>query len=185
MYTKQRIAFSKKELFGKNFKPGMDACFCRVSRLVFEGKINPNGTIDINKAGQLKKDDLWSYVYYLFFYNNTNIPVFTAMVNQNNGKASAPLFYQAIFDSESTSLNVDITTLILFINETLAKYDDELVNPIFDYLKVIMQKNVINKISGISVFANNNGSKTGFEIVTNAEKIKNANVKINVSEKTI
>jgi hypothetical protein len=182
MYTKQRIAFSKKELFGNHFKPGMDSCFCRVSRLVFEGKINPDGTIDINKSGQFTKDDLWSYIYYLFFYNNTNIPVFTSMVNQNNGKASAPLFYQAVFNSESTPLNADIPTLILFINETLNKYGDELVNPIFDYLKVIMQKNIINKISGISVFANN--SKTGFEIVTNAEKIKNANVKINFVEKT-
>ena len=185
MYTKQRIAFSKKELFGNHFKPGIDACFCRVSRLVFENKINSNGTIDINKAGQLTRDDLWSYVYYLYFYNNTNIPTFTTMVNQNNGKASAPLFYQAIFGSESTPLNVDVPTLILFINESLEKYGDELVNPIFDYLKVITQKNIMSKISGISVFANNNGSKTGFEIVTNAEKIKNANVKINVVKKTI
>jgi hypothetical protein len=175
MYTKQRIAFSKKELFGNHFKPGMDACFCRVSRLVFEGKIMPDGMIDAANIRGLGKDDLWSYIYYLFFYNNTNIPVFTSMVNQDNGKASAPLFYQAVFQTENTPLNADVPTLIIFINSTIEKYGAELVNPIFDYLKVILNtKNIASKISGISVIARN----SGFEIVTDPQKIQNANVKI-------
>lgn len=175
MYTKQRISFNKKELFGNHFKPGINACFCHLSRLVFEGKIMSNGRIDLSNTKGLGKDDLWSYIYYLFFYNNTNIPVFTSMVNQNNGKASAPLFYQAVFQVENTPLNVDIPTLIMFINDILDRYGDLLVNPIFDYLKVIEEKNIASKISGISVVARN----SGFEIITDPEKIKNANVKVN------
>ena len=146
MYTKQRIAFSKKELFGNHFKPGMDSCFCRVSRLVFEGKIMSNGRIDISNIKGLGKDDLWSYIYYLFFYNNTNIPIFTSMVNQNNGKASAPLFYQAVFQVENTPLNADFPTLIVFINDILDKYGEELVNPIFDYLKVLRPDIDVNSL---------------------------------------
>lgn len=197
MFEKQRIAFSRKEIFGLKFKPTIDICFCTVSKMLFNGKINTDGTIDINQAVNLKKDELWSYIYYLYFYNHTNVTVFESMKNKENGKASAEQFYAAVvsmaedeLETSNTNANTqpakpfDPTTLIIFINEVIEEFGKELINPIFDYLGILLKKNVLTRLSGITIKTNENSNtidNNKIRIVTDNAGIKNANVKFSLS----
>jgi len=200
MFTKQRIAFSRKEIFGSKFKATIDACFCVVSKMLFNDKINIDGTIDITEASNLKKEELWSYIYYLYFYNHSNVTIFQSMTNKDNGKASAEQFYAAVVsltenenENAYTDVNVnvnshpakpfDISTLIIFINEVIEEFGKELVNPIFDYLSVLMKKNVMTRLSGITIKTHENASGNSSQnankirIVTDNAGVANANVK--------
>lgn len=196
MFEKQRIAFTRKEIFGNKFKPTINACFCTVSRMLFGDNINTDGTIDIDKAVNLTKEELWSYIYYLYFYNNTNVSIFKAMKNEENGKASAPNFYSTVIsmvdDEDAEGGNnakkpakpFDTTTLIIFINNVIEEFGRELVNPIFDYLNVIIKKNIITKLSGITIVTGNNattGNANKIKIVTDEKNVANANVKIRLT----
>lgn len=200
MFEKKRVAFSRKEIFGNNFKPVIDICFCRVSRMVYDDKFMiPDGTIDITKAAAFKKDELWSYIYYLYYYNQSNVLIFENMKDQENGKASAELFYNtviafvdgekenAVVDESKVAPPFDVSTLIMFINTIIEDFGKELINPIFDYLKLLVNKSMLARISGITLKANSGTSgNTGnsyskIKIVTDEQNVKNANVKISFS----
>jgi hypothetical protein len=194
MFEKKRIAFSRKEIFGIKFQPTIDKCFCTVSKMLFNSEINTDGTIDITQSVNLKKEELWSYIYYLYFYNHTNVVIFKSMKNKENGKASGEQFYAAVIsmvegEEETTNTNVntqpaksfDTTTLIIFINNVIEEFGNELVNPIFDYLSLLLKKNILTRISGITIKTNNednNDNKGNIVIVTNKENVKKANVKV-------
>lgn len=190
MYEKSRVAFSRKEIFGNKFKPNINACFCTVSKMLFGDMINTDGTIDIDKSVNLSKEELWSYIYYLYFYNNTNVKVFKSMKNEDNGKASAAHFYDTVIsmvadaedDETKPAKPFDTTTLIIFINNVLEEFGKELINPIFDYLGIILKKNIISRISGISIKTGNESSNSGkIKIVTDEKDVANANVKFSLS----
>jgi hypothetical protein len=197
MFEKQRVAFSNKDVFGPKFTPDVKSCFCKVSQMLFADKINTDGTLDINKAGLLTKEELWSYVYYLFYYNHSNVPVFKSMSNVESGKAKASLFYGAVAsivygvdeDSQERSKGnaspkkrgvkpFDTTTLIIFVNNILEEFGKQIINPVFDYLQVILRKNIVSRIADITIKTGNN---SGFKIVTDAKDVANANVKFNFS----
>jgi hypothetical protein len=195
MFEKKRIAFSIKRIFGSKFKPSIDICFCTVSKMLFNGKINTDGTIDITQLANLKIDELWSYIYYLYFYNHTNVTVFKSMKNETNGKASAEQFYGTVIsmaEVEVETLNInsqpakafDPTTLIIFINEVIEEFGKELINPVFDYLGILLKKNILTRLSGITIKTNetsNSVDNNKIKIVTDNAGIKNANVKFSLS----
>jgi len=190
MFEKQRIAFSNKDIFGLRFKADVRACFCTVSQMLFDDKINLDGTIDISKVVSLTKYELWCYVYYLFFHNQTNVPIFRSMVNPETGKASAPLFYEAVLsmvqDEKYTAREdlparaLDPTTLVLFINEVLEEFGKQLVNPIFDYLHVIMQKNIMSRIANVTIKTGDKNTDR-IKIVTDQRNVDDANVKVDLT----
>lgn len=153
MFEKKKTAFSDKTVFGYNFKATIDECFCKVSKMLFMNKINTDGTIDESKADICKKSELWSYIYYLYHYNSSDIDEFKAMKVKD--KANAVAFYnmvRSIIDQHEfdlvTSINkkpITVLNLIKFINYVIVNYselekDKDLVNPIIDYLKVMMTK---------------------------------------------
>jgi len=189
MYEKSRVAFTRKEIFGNKFKPTITTCFCTVSKMLFADMINTDGTIDIDKAVSLKKEELWAYIYYLYYYNNTNVSVFKSMKNEDNGKASAAHFYDTVIsitdeedDETKPAKPFDTTTLIIFINNVLEEFGHELINPIFDYLEVILKKNIISRISGITIKTGNVSTNSGkIKIVTDEKDIANANVKVTLA----
>lgn len=189
MFKKKKIAFSRRELFGTKFKSSIDNCFCVVSKMLFNDKINLDGTIDITQAVNLKIEELWSYIYYLHFYNHKNVTIFASMTDEN--KASAEKFYSAVIsltadENESIYTNsntnsepaksFDVTTLIIFINNVFEEFGQGLVNPIFDYLSILMKKNVLTRLSGITIKTGDNASNK-IKIVTDNADIANANVK--------
>lgn len=189
MFVKKKIAFSDKKIFGYNFKSNIDYCFCKTSKMLFAGKINYDGTIDETKADTFSKSELWSYIYYLYYYNNSDIDEFIAMKSKDTNKADAINFYNVIA-SVSSGQSVDISinpigllttkSLITFINRILTNYeDDEIVNPMFDYLKILSQKHILTKLSGIKLVT---GKESGeFEIVQ-GNAINNANIKISLNK---
>lgn len=200
MFEKQRIAFSKKEIFGNKFKPTIDSCFCTVSKLLFAGKIENDGTINIYQSINFKKEELWAYIYYLYIHN-TSVSVFKSMTNKQNGKASAAQFYSTvititgididedgddILDESNKNQKVtpfDATTLIIFINNIIEEFGKELINPIFDYLSILLKKNVLTRLSGFTLKTNNNVNRTNnnIKIVTSNANVVNANVKFTLS----
>jgi hypothetical protein len=196
MFEKARVAFTRKEIFGPKFRPAIDPCFCTVSKMLYAGLINPDGTIDVDKAGVISKQQLWCYVYYLWFHNHTNVPIFKSMKSPDNGKATATLFYSAVTafvegvnddDDAEKPKPFDTTTLILFINQVLEEFQHQIVNPIFDYLKMLLQRDVVTRLSGVGIITGKNNSSDGknpnITIVTDPKEVENANVKITFSRK--
>jgi hypothetical protein len=179
MFQKRKVAFKNQDIFGANFQPAVDPCFCMVSKMLFHGKIEIDGTLDISKEVMFSKKELWSYIYYLYYHNHTNMEIFQKMKDRKSGKASAEKFYETIYGDATIIQSVDVTSLVLFINN-LIRSNEELVNPVIDYLKVIIQKNIMSRISGVSVITGKDG-KSGFEIVTNPKEAEQANVKISLS----
>jgi len=192
MFLKHRVAFANKDIFGIKFKPALDACFLVVSKMLFSGKIGMDGFIDVRNGGVLSKTEVWSYIYYLYFHNRANIPEFKAMRNVENGKASEERFYEVVYKGNkrfNTGIQVkplDIMTLIVFVNKVIRSYED-IVNPVFDYLKVLSEKkniSVLNNISGVTLITGTDG-RTGLKIVTDPREVAEANVKISIAQANV
>jgi hypothetical protein len=148
--------------------------------MLFNANINVDGSIDVEKVGILKKYELWSYIYYLYYFNNKTLNEFKAMRTEKNGKANAELFYNSVLATTSDS-SVDNNTLIYFINLIVHNNVDNLINPVIDYLKKILSKEIIPSLGSISVKTGTNSKNVN--IITNANAVKNANVKVLVSRK--
>lgn len=182
-FQKKKLAFNNTLVFGKPFSPSVDQCFCVASRMMFNHRINMDGTIQMEHAGYLKKNELWSYIYYLYTYNNTSVEEFVTMKDEN-GKASALRFYEVVkavvqnqFIPEDKVVPLDVNTLIYFINVVCQRYGDNMKNPIADFLKSVVHKqHDIVHLSKLSVIT---GQEQGaLNVITNADKAKNANVKV-------
>jgi hypothetical protein len=188
MFIKKKLAFSDKKVFGYNFRTSIEYCFTKTAKMLFAGKVNYDGTIDETKSDTFTLTELWAYIYYLYYYNNSDLDEFKAMKSKDTGKADAINFYNVVA-SVSTGQPVDIRLgshltlnsklLISFINKIILTYNDDLVNPMFDYLKVLSQKHIITKLSGIKLVTGQTNGE--FEVVQNT---KNANIKIEL-RKTI
>lgn len=192
MFEKQKVAFNNKDIFGNKFSSNIESCFCSVSKMLFANIINIDGSIDVEKGPSLKKEQLWSYIYYLFYYNNKNekTPEFVNMKTEKNGKANAVKFYDVVMietksaKGQGRPIVLDQNTLIFFINIIVHKYQRILVNPVIDYLNQILAKEIIPSLGSLSIKTNSTPGKN-VTIVTDPTKLSNANVKVNftVSEK--
>lgn len=166
LYKKKEVSFSTQEVFDVGFKPDVEACFCAVSKLLFRNVINIDGSIDMQQLVNVRKRELWSYIYYLYQYNNGTLPEFVAMKNPSTGRADGMLFYQVVYvDGNSNSngnsnsknvkvskkLDTDIARLVYFINTVVHKYKDDMINPVIDYLNQLMKKEVFTKLSEVKV----------------------------------
>ena len=190
MFEKHRVAFTNKDIFGPKFRPALEASFCVLSKMLFAGKIDIDGTLDMKNEVNLSKKELWSYIYYLFYHNHMKIPEFKAMKNPENGKASAERFYDSVMavvykKSVKQVKPMDVSALIVFINKMIGSHT-ELANPVINYLKVLLLKMrtanarvPFTGISGIGLITGVDG-KTGLQIVTDPREVANANVKISI-----
>jgi hypothetical protein len=154
-----------------------------VSRLLFKNVINVDGSIDMEQLVNVRKKELWAYIYYLYQYNNSTIPEFIRMKNPVSGKADGQLFHDTVYDDKdfknsntNTSTNTktigtDIVRLVYFINKMIHTYKTDLVNPVIDYLKQLMKKEMLTKLSEIKVQmvptlnSGKNNVKVGVELV--------------------
>jgi hypothetical protein len=165
-FKKKQVSFSTQEVFDVGFKPDVEACFCNVSRMLFKNVINIDGSIDMEQLVNVRKKELWAYVYYLYQYNNSTIPEFVRMKNPVSGKADGQLFHDSVYDDKefknsngntNTNANLpktigtDIVRLVYFINKMIHTYKTDLVNPVIDYLKQLMKKEMLTKLSEIKV----------------------------------
>jgi hypothetical protein len=186
MFEKQKISFKSKDVFDSKFTPNVDICFCTVSKLLFNNIINIDGSIDMEKAITLKKHELWSYIYYLYSFNNKTINEFIAMRTPRNNKANAELFYNSVLEiigkSTNSTSSIDINDLIYFINVIIHKYEDNLVNPVIGYLKKILSREIIPVLGNLSVKTGNSSNVT---ILTNPDNVKSSNVQVKYTVNSI
>ena len=200
---KRMVAFTNIQVFDKKFKADIEACFSTVAKMLFAKKIGVDGSVDTTNTVNLRKYELWSYIYYLFYYNNTSIEEFASMKSKGGlGGASAENFYKTVRDVVDnryvTALSIetgkpdavvpfDIQTLAYFLNYIIHKYEDDLSNPIIDYVKEILRsKETLQKLNSIIVKTSPN-AKGNVKIVAgdqNAKSADNANVRIRFNAKT-
>lgn len=181
MFTKALLSFRHRLIFEKDFKPNIERAFCVVSRMMFEDRINIDGTINMEQAGYLKKWQLWSYIYYLYYYNNSSVEEFVVMKNKKNGKANAVLFYESVrnvvknqYVHDGEIVPFDVNSLIYFINVISQKYGEDMKNPVVDYLrKILRSKSATEQISKFTLVT---GTKEGEVQLVNKEE--NANIKV-------
>lgn len=192
MFIKKKLAFNNVLIFEKQFKADFDKSFCVVSKMMIKDVLNIDGSIDIVKTGDLKKYELWSYIYYLYYFNNTTIEEFALMKdNDNKGKASAVKFYEVVrntvnnqFVPHDSFIPLDVNTLSYFINILIHKYENNLTNPIVNYLqKILNRKPDMIKLGKLAITTGNSGKNV--EFITNSNNAKNSNLKIKMDLKTI
>lgn len=198
--TKKRlVTFGNIHVFDKKFKADIETCFSVVAKMLFAKKIGVDGSVDVNNVVNLRKYELWSYIYYLYYYNHTSIDEFASMKSTGNfGGASAENFYKTVRDVvnnkyvDSMSVGIgspdniipfDIQTLCYFLNYMIHKYEDDLKNPIIDYLKEILRaKDPVSKLNSLIVKMTPN-AKNAVKIIPgtlNAKGSQNADVKIDI-----
>lgn len=77
-----KLTYDNVLYFGKDFskkkRKGVDY---HVQSMVFDGKINFDGTLDETMLAQMTKSDVWLYIYYLWKNNNKTIPEFKDMTS--------------------------------------------------------------------------------------------------------
>ncbi len=193
------VNFSHAALFDKKFKSDIETCSCVVGRMVFSKKINIDGSIDIDHTVDIRKYELWSYIYYLYYFNNTSIEEFVAMKNTKTGTASAENFYRTVRDvvdnqfvshinnaseKDEVIVPLDPRTLAYFINLMIHKYEDGLANPIMDYLRDLISQKPKATFDSLLIKTgktNDNVKITpGIGTNANANAVRNANVKIDI-----
>jgi hypothetical protein len=157
---KKQVSFSTQEVFDVGFKTDVEASFCNVSKMLFKNVINIDGSIDMEQLVNVRKRDLWAYIYYLYQYNNGTIPEFVKMKNLKTGKADGQLFHDVVFDETNINTNVkskknnigtDIVKILYFINRVVHTYKKDLINPVIDYLNKLMKQEMYTKLSEIKV----------------------------------
>jgi hypothetical protein len=184
MFKKAGLSFKNKLVFEKDFKPSVDNSFCVVSKMMFFNRINIDGTINVDQASFLKKYELWSYIYYLYYYNNSSVEEFVDMKNSKDGKANAVLMYKVVqkvvdnqFIKEGEIVPFDVNTLVYFINVITQRYGENLRNPVVDYLrKLVNNKDAMDQIRQFSLVT---GRQPGNVVmVTDPKDMQNANIKV-------
>lgn len=147
MFKRAKLSFGNQAVFEKDFKPAIDNAFCVVSKMMWFNRINIDGSINMEQSAFLKKHELWSYIYYLYYYNHSSLDVFSKMKNQDNGKASAYLFWSVVADvvqnqfaleNKEKTVPFDANTLIYFVNLMVQKYGEDLTNPVVQYLRQLV-----------------------------------------------
>lgn len=183
-FKKSELSFRNKTVFEKDFRANIDKTFCVVSKMMFMNRLNVDGSINIDQVGFLKKYELWSYIYYLYYYNNTSLEEFAGMKNRENGKANALLFYKNVssvvdnqFISNGEIMPLDVNTLAYFVNLMVRKYGADMRNPVIDYLRHIL--NSPEAIDKIRQFTLSTGMKPGnVTIVSNPQDVDKADIKV-------
>lgn len=184
MFKKSKLSFKNKLVFEKDFQPTIDKAFCVVAKMMFFNRINVDGTINVEQASYLKKYEVWSYIYYLYYYNNSSVEEFAMMKNKENGKANAILFYKSVqgvvqnqFVNNDEIVPFDVNTLVYFINVVCQKYGDNLRNPVVDYLRAIVNnKETMAQLKNFTLVTGKNPGNV--VVVTKPEEVANANIKV-------
>lgn len=185
-FKKKTISFSNTNIFGAQFRSGIKLCFSVVAKMLFDDKITISGGIESDKADNITLTELWSYIYYLYYYNSNDIPEFNNM-KDDDGNASGELMYnqvRIIVDEEeffNVRINKDVeimhtTSLIYFINKMIIDYHDKIIIPVVEHLQNLLKKKNMN--NNLSLKINNDSNMYYSAKLLNDKNINNANIKI-------
>lgn len=187
MFSRSKLAFTNEAVFEKEFKPAIDQAFCVVSKMMWMNRINIDGTIDADQAVFLRKYEIWSYVYYMFYHNHSTLDMFAGMKSEENGKANALLFYETVakmvdnqFVNESLAkgkiVGFDVNTLIYFVNIVVQKFGQDLTNPVVQYLqKIVSSPETVEKLRKFSLIT---GRPPGNVELVTGDAVEEADIKV-------
>lgn len=134
------MTFRKENIYTSKFKAYKRAREPTLLKLLLQGLINFDGTVDMNELNNgFTKDDLWFYTWYLWKYNHESIPEFRNMSSlKNTATPSSDNFVLAVKGRQDTTLNEyllqvtgDVTKedIAVFINEQFRKYKEKMQIP--------------------------------------------------------
>lgn len=155
------VPFSNKDVYGKQFRPGIKLVFPIVAKMLFDDKINSSGGINADKSDNIDKTELFSYIYYLWYYNKSNIFPFTKM-HDGKDKASGDLFYNYVqktiknddlYNVTQTKniTQIDVSGLIYFINKTINENYGKILIPVIDHLQKLLREETQKSVNSVSI----------------------------------
>ena len=189
MFKKEKISFRNKVIFDSDFKASIDRAFCVVAKMLFDGRVNVDGSINVEQVGYLRKYQLWSYIYYLYHHNHSIVEEFSNMMNPENGKVSASRMYEEVRRvvnnptiPEGSVLPFDVNSLIYFINIMVHKYKMDMMNPVVNYLQQLLSnRDAISKLQSFTLVTGRSPNEV--EVITDPERIANSDIKVRVVER--
>lgn len=189
MFKKAKVSFKNKVIFESDFRADIDRAFCVVSKMLFNNRINVDGSIDVNQAAMLRKYEVWSYIYYLYYHNQSIIEEFVAMQDPKSGKASAVRFYEVVravvnnpLLAEDSIQPLDVNTLVYFVNFMVHKYQMDMMNPVVVYLQgLLSNKEAVTRLKDFTLVTGRPPNEV--EIITDPDRLSAANVTVRVVEK--
>lgn len=134
------LTFKKENIYTSKFKAYKRAREPTLLKLLLQGLINFDGTVDTKELNNgFTKDDLWFYTWYLWKYNHETIPEFRNMSSLKNKDApSSDNFILAVKGRQDTTLNeylIQVTGEVTkedianFINDQFRKYKEKIQIP--------------------------------------------------------
>lgn len=187
-FEKHRLSFTSQQgkmIFGEHFKSGKQAAIQAAAKLLLSDQLNQDGTINENNISYLSDHDVWSYIYYLYSFNNEHINEFIKMKDEE-GQASAELFYDVVRSRVDNSglktyyniRKLNVPELIKFVKIVVQRYKKDLVNPVIDHYNIMLQANLNSAFKNINVVV-----RTGDEnarIVTNPKNVAKSDIVIKI-----
>ena len=194
-FKKHRLSFSShqgKLIFGQHFKTGKNNAIQSATKLLLSDQLNEDGTINEASLTFIPDADIWSYIYYLYAFNNEDIHDFQQMKGED-GQASAEKFYDVVrsrVDNSYLKVQNDIQKLstpdlIKFIKIVITKYRGQIKNPVVDHYNIMLQQKIGNaftqSVNNVNVVVRT-GQKNS-RVVTNAKNVAQSDIVISFSMK--
>jgi hypothetical protein len=179
----KNVSFGSKTVFGSRFQPGIKNAIGVVGSLLNTGALRLEGSIDPSDVSKIRKHQIWSYIYYLWYYNRDKIEIFEKMSNYEGkkAKATAKTFLTSFYDMmDKTGLEINSSTQLITIfnkerivdtlNKILEKYPDISI-PVLQKL----YKKLINsgKIPGLEKVSSSQLAKANIQVIPNANQQPN------------
>lgn len=117
------VTFNTSSVFGKGFVPNRKVIVACVRNMLNTGFIKLDGHISNENLNKIRKSQLWSYIYYLWWYNKDKIDLFDKMSNykQKKTKASSKMFCIQIHEvMKSNNITISSTLMNTFKKENIS-----------------------------------------------------------------
>lgn len=187
-FEKHRLSFTShqgKIIFGTHFKSGKKAAIQSAAKMLLSDQLTKKGTIDRNKLTYMEDYDLWSYIYYLYSFNNEHIAEFVQMKGED-GQASAEKFYDVVKSSiEHTGLRtqyliekLSVIDLVNFIDRVVYKYGDRLKNPVVDHYNQMLAGSYIDFFKNIDIVVRT--GRDNARVVRDPRNVANSDIIITI-----
>jgi hypothetical protein len=161
--------FHDKQIFGQGFQPGLKSCMPGIGTLFQEDILKLDGTINLERMGKVTKTVVWTYIYYLWYYNKETVEVFKKMTDdsQKVKKASATLFSVAVKEyiqkqnpdkilSKARTFSKE--NLVSFVNDTVKENKDIKIPVLQQLYKKLLNASRNNQSVNIALKKQNNTS---------------------------
>lgn len=83
------VTFNTVSVFGKAFVPNRQTAICSIGDMLNSGMLKIDGSIPTTNIGKISKNQIWSYVYYLWSYNRSRLDIFHNMSSYEHRKTKA------------------------------------------------------------------------------------------------